>query len=586
MSTRFIVGDARKPRYTRDVIRLRIARHVMIKLRLFAAAATLAAMPMLATAQTLPASPFDTSRLSQHIKVLSSDAFEGRGPGTAGEVKSVDYIAKQFAAVGLQPAGDNGGWTQAVPLLKSDITGPVSATVAGPGGPTTLAQGEQIAIRAPQMPTTRATIRNAPMVFVGYGVTAPERNWDDYKGLDLRGKVAIALINDPDFEAQAGDPSAGKFDGKSMTYYGRWDYKYAEAARHGAVALLIVHETAPASYGWLTVKNSNTITQFDIVRDDPRKVHPSVEAWIQRDTAADLFRRAGLDYAAMKVAARRADFRPVDLKGETFSTDFAVATSVITSHNVVGKITGAKRPDEVVLYSAHWDHLGVGPADARGDRIYNGALDNASGTAALIELARQFATGPKPERTVAFVAVTAEEKGLLGSAYYAAHPVFPLAKTVADLNLDGLQIAGPARDISVQGNGKSTLEAMIAAAAAKQGRTFTPDPHLEAGHFYRADHFSLAKVGVPSITLEGGLNLYAGGLAAGEAARQEYTANHYHQPADEWRADWDLRGAAIDLAVYNDVGRQLANSRQWPGWQVGSEFKSIRDASAAQRAGS
>jgi Zn-dependent M28 family amino/carboxypeptidase len=297
----------------------------------------------------------------------------------------------------------------------------------------------------------------------------------------------------------------------------------------------------------------------------------------------DLFRAAGLDFDAAKAAARQSDFHPIALKGASFSANYAVEVTPVVSHNVAAKITGTSRPGETVLYSAHWDHLGIGPPDARGDTIYHGALDNASGVAGMLEIARVFSEAPKPKRTVAFVAMTAEEKGLLGSAYYAAHPLFPLATTVADLNLDGVQNAGPARDVETQGAGKSTLEDLLAEDAAKQGRYFSPDAHLEEGHFYRADHFSLAKAGVPAITLGPGEDLYQGGVQAGEAAHRAYVSLHYHQPSDEWSPSWDLRGAALDLGLYYELGRQLAESALWPAWKPGAEFAAVRQASASER---
>ena len=370
--------------------------------RLLLATALIAA-PVLAHAAETP--KIDPARLSAHIKVLSSDDFEGRGPATAGETKSVDYIVGQMKAIGLEPAGDllqkdgrkDGprAWTQDVPLAKFDIKGPVAVSVNLAGETRTWKQGEEIAIRASQTGGERLIVKDAPVVFIGYGVKAPERNWDDFKGMDLKGKVLVLLINDPDFETGAGD-----FGGKAMTYYGRWTYKFEEAARRGAAGVLIVHETAPASYGWATVKNSNTNVMFDIVRKDPKATHPELEAWIQRDTAASLFKAAGLDFDALKKQAQGRDFKPVELKGATFSASYAVDHAVIVSKNVAGRIKGTRAPDETVIYSAHWDHLGVGQPDARGDKIYNGAIDNADGIAAILELARAFKRQPPPQRSV------------------------------------------------------------------------------------------------------------------------------------------------------------------------------------------
>ncbi len=545
-------------------------------------AATLVASTALAQSEKLPPTPIDPARLSAVDKILSSDAFEGRGPATRAEPKVIDYIVSQYKALHLQPAGDKGGWTQAVPMRRFELSGPVKLSLTEGGQTKALVQGED-AVAMTEIPVAHVTIKDAPLVFVGYGVNAPERHWDDFKGVDLHGKIMLVLINDPDFEAKEGDGSFGKFDGKSMTYYGRWTYKFEEAARQGAAGILIVHETAPAAYGWGVVKNSNTIPQFDIVRDDPKASHPLLQGWVQRPVAVDLFKSAGLDFEAMKTAARQADFKPVELKGASFSADYGVATTTIVTHNILAKLPGKTRPKETVLYSAHWDHLGIGPPDKRGDTIYNGALDNASGVSGMLEIARVFAHAPRTARTVAFMAVTGEEKGLLGSEYYGLHPIFPLATTVADLNLDGVQIAGPAHNVEVQGIPKNTLVDMLEADAKKEGRYLTNDAHPEQGHFFRADHFSLAKVGVPAITLGGGNDLFKGGIPAGEAAAKDYVDHHYHQPSDEWSPNWDWRGAAVDLGLYYDLGRQLATSDIWPSWHDDSEFKGRRDATADQR---
>jgi Zn-dependent M28 family amino/carboxypeptidase len=525
---------------------------------------------------------FDPKHLSEDDKVLASDAFEGRGPATAGETKTVDYVVGQMKAAGLSPGGDlrNGkrAWTQDVPLLRAEIKGTPRLDVTVAGKDESLTQGDEIAVRAAMDGSKSVAIRNAPLVFLGYGVNAPERKWDDFKGVDLHGKVGIVLINDPDFETGSGD-----FGGKAMTYYGRWTYKYEEAARRGALGLLIVHETEPASYGWKTVRNSNINTQFDIVRDKPALVHLKVEAWIQRDFAVDLFKQSGVDFDALKKEAQTRDFKPVELKGATFSADYRVDTKVITSHNVVGRVEGTKRPDETIIYSAHWDHLGVGAPDAKGDRIYNGAVDNGTGTAALLELGRAFAHAPKPERSVVFLNVTAEEKGLLGSEYYAAKPLYPLAKTVAVLNMDALDPIGPARNFTTSGSAKSDLQDLLVADAKKAGLVYSPDPHPEAGHFFRSDHFSFAKRGVPALSFGSGNDLVNGGVAAGEAQHKDYVDNRYHQPADEWQPEWTFAGMAHDLGVLYQVGAELANSDQWPDWSKDSEFRATRDASASER---
>jgi Zn-dependent M28 family amino/carboxypeptidase len=525
---------------------------------------------------------FDAKRLSEDVKTLSSDAFEGRGPATPGETKTVEFIVAQMKAAGLQPGGDlkdgKRAWTQAVPLARSQISGTPKLGVSVGGKNEALTQGEQIAVRAAMEGSKSVSIKDAPLVFLGYGVDAPERKWDDFKGVDLKGKIGVVLINDPDFETGQGD-----FGGKAMTYYGRWTYKFEEGARKGAAGILIVHETAPASYGWNTVKNSNTNTMFDVVRDNGAAVHPKLEGWIQRDFAADLFKRAGLDFEAQKKLAQTRDFKPVELKGATFSADYAVDQQVITSQNVIGRIEGAQRPDETVIYSAHWDHLGVGEPDKKGDKIYNGAVDNATGVAALIEMGRAFASAPKPQRSVVFLAVTAEEKGLLGSEYYASKPLYPLGKTVADINMDALDPGEPARNFTTSGSAKSDLLDLLVADGKSLGLAYTSDSHPEAGYFFRSDHFPFAKRGVPAVSFGSGDDLVKGGTAAGEAASKDYTANRYHQQGDEWQADWSFAGMARDLGLLYKLGNELANSKRWPDWSKDSEFRAARDATAADR---
>ncbi|NUO76033.1 MAG: M28 family peptidase [Lysobacter sp.] len=525
---------------------------------------------------------FDPKRLSDEVKTLSSDEFEGRGPATAGETKTIDYVVAQMKAAGLQPGGDlkdgQRAWTQAVPLKRAQIDGTPTLSVTVAGKSQSLSQGNEIAVRAALDGSSKVAIADAPLVFAGYGVKAPERNWDDFKGVDLKGKIAVVLINDPDFESGQGD-----FGGKAMTYYGRWTYKYEEAARQGAVGLLIVHETDPASYGWATVKNSNTNTMFDVVRDRPGATHPTMEGWIQRDFAVDLFKRAGLDFEALKRQAQTRDFKPVELKGATLSASYQVKSEIITSQNIVGRVDGAQRPDETVIYSAHWDHLGVGAPDAKGDTIYNGAVDNATGTAALIEMGRAFAHGPKPQRSVVFLAVTAEEKGLLGSEYYSSKPLYPLAKTVAVINTDALDPTGPARDFSTAGSAKQELLDELIDLAKRWDLSYVTDPKPEAGHFFRSDHFPFAKRGVPALSFGSGDDKVDGGRAAGEAAQQAYTADRYHQPADQWEASWSFTGMARDLELLYTLGNGLANSKRWPNWSQDSEFRAARDASSGER---
>ena len=546
--------------------------------RFLAATAILLAAPLAAQSPM-----FDTARLSQHVQTLGSDAYEGRAPATRAEQKTVDYLIAQFKAAGLQPGGAvvNGkrGWTQPVPLLKSDIVGTPQLTLQSGGTSTSLVQGTEIAVRSPMNGQNQVTLSNVPLLFVGYGVTAPERGWDDFKGQDVKGKMLVVLVNDPDFEG-----GEGNFGGKAMTYYGRWTYKYEEAARRGAAGVMVVHETEPASYGWATVKNSNTNTMFDIVRANPSAQHTGFESWIQRDLAVKLFQQSGLDFEQAKAAARRKDFQPMPLKA-TISANVTANTETITSQNVVGILPGKSRPDETIIYTAHWDHLGIGQPDANGDRIYNGALDNATGISHIIEQARAFSKEPRTDRSVVFLAVTAEEKGLLGSEYYARNPLYPLGKTVAVLNTDSMGVFGPARDFSIAGTAKLGLLDLLVAEGQREGRTFTPDRHPESGGFYRSDHFSFAKVGVPAVSFKSGGDMVDGGLARGEAIAKEYTANRYHQPDDEWQPDWRFDGIAADATLLHAVGRDLANSNAWPNWSEDSEFRATRDQTAAERSG-
>ena len=536
----------------------------------------------LAPAHAANAPDISAQRLSQIVRTLSSDEFEGRAPATAGETKTVDFIVSQMKAAGLEPGGDmkdgKRGWTQAVPLLRSDITGTPQLSLAVGGKPQVLTQGEQVAVRAALTGAKSVSIENAPLVFLGYGVKAPERNWDDYAGVDTKGKIGVVLINDPDFEAGQGD-----FGGKAMTYYGRWTYKFEEAARQGLAGLLIVHETEPASYGWNTVKNSNTNTMFDVVRDNPSGSHPQLEGWMQRDVAVDLFKRAGLDFDALKKQAQTRGFKPVEIKGATFSAKYDVDSQVITSQNVVGRLTGKKRADETVIYSGHWDHLGIGQPDAKGDRIYNGAVDNATGIAAMIELGRAFAKAPRTDRSIVFLAVTAEEKGLLGSEYYASKPVYPLGKTVGVINMDALDPNGLAKNFTISGSAKLDLLDRLTGTAKTFGLAYSPDPHPEAGYFFRSDHFPFAKRGVPAISYGSGNDWVDGGVAAAEADQAKYTEERYHQPADQWEASWTFAGMAHDLAMLYTLGRDLANSNDWPNWSQDSEFRGARDQTAADR---
>jgi Zn-dependent M28 family amino/carboxypeptidase len=537
-----------------------------------------ACTPAVTTGTGTRSATVSTERIAAHIRTVSADSFLGRAPATRGEELTTNYIRDQLQAAGVQPGGTNGSWFQEVPLTQSDITGTPSLSISVGGQTISLKQGEQIAVRASMQNVDRVDIRNAPLVFLGYGVRAPERNWDDFKGENVRGKVGVVLINDPDFETGQGD-----FGGKAMTYYGRWTYKFEEAARQGLTGLLVVHETAPASYGWATVKNSNTNTMFDIVRTNPAEVHPLLEGWIQRDDAIRLFTAVGQDFEALKRRAQTREFRPVALGNATFSASYAVKRQTIRSKNILGRLAGTTHPGEMILFGAHWDHLGVGAPDARGDTIYNGAVDNGTGIAAVLELARIFAAGPRTQRSLVFAFWTAEEKGLLGSEYYASNPVYPLETTVAGFNIDALAPTGRARDVLVVGSGQTDIEDRLAAVLAANNRVMTPDATPEAGYFFRSDHFPMAKRGVPMLYMDSGIDLLTGGIAAGRAFDVRYRRDMYHQPADEYDATWNLAGIAEDVAVLHQLGMQLANSREWPNYRTTSEFRPVRDKSAATR---
>ena len=530
---------------------------------------------------------FSAQRLSDDIRILSADDFEGRGIATPAEAKVIDYLSKGYAAAGFAPGGDlqaDGSrlWTQAVGLNRFQVSN-VRAGLKVGDWRLPLEQGEQIVLST-RLPASgdgsgHVMLMNKPLVFVGYGIDAPERDWDDFKDVDVRGKIIVVLVNDADFE----EPELNTFGGRAMTYYGRWTYKYEEAARQGAAGVLIVHEDRPAAYGWGTVKNSWTAPQFDIVRADPSKDRVPVEAWIQRDVAVQLFQQAGLDFETLKVQARQRDFRPVELPGATFSGMYDLASSQIKTHNVVARLEGSTWPNETVLYTGHWDHIGVGSPDANGDAIFNGAVDNASGTAGLLELARQFGHGPKPKRSIVMISFTAEESGLLGSAYYAANPLYPLETTAGGVNIDSANIYGRTTGFSIVGLGHSDLDERTSALVEAQGRTVLPDGGAPAGIYFRSDHFPLAQKGVPMAYGASAGDFRDAPIAPRIAARDDYRANRYHQAGDEWSADWDYRGQIEDLTVYYEFGRALANSRDWPEWKSGSEFGPARAVSADQR---
>ena len=546
-------------------------------MRSFTAVAALLAGLSLTTAALAQEPAFDAARLSEHIRILSADDFEGRGIATPAEQKVIDYLSAQFEAAGLEPGGDNGGWTQAVALNRFTAS-EVQAQLTIGDWTQPLAQGEQIVISSRRPGEDHVMLMDAPLVFVGYGIHAPERNWDDFKGQDMTGKILVVLVNDADFE----EPALNTFGGRAMTYYGRWTYKYEEAARQGAAGVIIVHETDPASYGWTTVRNSWTGPNFDIVRENADERVP-MESWIQRDVAVELFQRAGLDFEALKVQARSRDFQPVTLEGAEMDVMFDVASQRIETHNILGRLPGTTHPDETFLYTGHWDHIGVGTPDANGDAIFNGAVDNASGIAGMIELARAYAAGPRPERSIVFIGFTAEESGLLGSEYYAANPIYPLATTVGGVNMDSANVYGRTEAFNVVGFGQSDLDDRITPLVEAQDREVRPDSNPASGVYFRSDHFPLAKRGVPMAYGASTGDFVDEPIADRTANRQAYGANRYHQADDEWSADWDYSGQIQDLQVYYGVGQALANSRDWPQWKEGSEFGPARAASAAQR---
>ena len=520
-----------------------------------------------------------TGRLMAHIKTLSSDEFEGRSPGSRGEDLSTNYIANQFKQAGLAPGNTDGTYFQKVPLASITANQDASLHFKTPGKELKLKRGDDFVAWSEHF-AERASM-DAPMVFVGYGVAAPEYNWDDYKGVDVRGKVLVMLVNDPPVPDPK-DPSKldpKVFGGKAMTYYGRWTYKYEIAAEKGAAGAILIHETGPAGYPWEVVRNSWSGEQFTLISKDNNMSRVPIQGWITSERARELFSTVGKDLDALKRAAVSRDFKPIDL-GARASLTLKNKIKQIDSHNVIGKLEGSdpKLKDEYVIYTAHWDHFGIGVPNAKGDKIYHGAADNASGTAGLIEIARAFKSLPvAPKRSILFIAVTAEERGLIGSRYYAENPIYPTAKTVAEINMDVLNTYGPTRDIIVVGLGNSTLDDVLREAAKEKGRYLRPDAEPEKGFYYRSDHFSFAKVGVPALDPEAGIDYAGKPKDWGMKKRDEYTANDYHKPSDVIKPDWDLSGAVQDLELLATVGYRVANTAKYPEWSPGTEFKAKRD---------
>lgn len=511
-------------------------------------------------------------------KELSLDSYEGRAPGSAGEEKTVAYLIEKFKAAGLEP-GNKGSWTQDVPLVEITAKNVSALSIADKAGKAmSFAYGSEYVIGSyRETPTTKVDMSD--MVFVGHGIVAPEKGWNDYAGVDVKGKTVVVMVNDPDFDAK---DLTGEFGGKAMTYYGRWTYKYEEAARQGAAAVLIIHDDAPAAYGWNVVNSSWTGTQFLAQSKDAGASQTAANGWIQKSVAKEIFAAAGQDLDKQMTAAKAKGFKAVPL-GLTASMSFENDIARKASKNVIGILKGAKRPEEYVLYTAHWDHLGRCTAAPDGDDICNGAVDNATGTAALVTLADAHKKAGAPDRSIVFLAVTAEESGLLGSKYYAENPVFPLSKTVGGVNMDAFSMAGPAKNLTVIGMGKSQLDDYLGAAAKAEGRTPEMEPTPEKGFYYRSDHFSFAKLGVPMVYFEGGDDLVTGGKEAAKAAAEDYEKNRYHAPGDEYDEKWDWSGVMADLKLYYRVGRMLAMTDAWPNWNEGDEFRAIRDKSRAAK---
>ncbi|GGE05392.1 hypothetical protein GCM10011529_09760 [Polymorphobacter glacialis] len=525
-----------------------------------------------------PAAAVSVEQLKRDTKALSDDGFEGRAPGTAGEVKTVAYITERMKAIGLKP-GNGTSWTQDVPLASITVDPKVTLNFAGGTAPMTLDYIKDMVVWTKRQ-VAQQVLADAPVVFVGYGINAPERGWNDYAGVDVRGRTVVILVNDPDWETKAAGKAAGLFEGRAMTYYGRYSYKYEEAMRQGAAAAIIVHDTEPAAYPFTVITSTALAPKIDLDLPDKGMKRVGVEGWMTKPAAARVFATAGLDLAALTAAAKVKGFKAV----ETKLTASAVLDNKITrsaSKNVLGIVRGASKPDEVVLYSAHWDHLGRCAADATGDDICNGAVDNASGIAGLLAIAEDSAKGKKPARSVLFLAVTAEESGLLGSRWYAENPVYMLGKTVGGVNMDSLNVMGRMDGLTIAGAGKSELEPMAVALAKAQGRTLRAEDSPEKGYYFRSDHFSFAKLGVPMLDAGSGGELV--GKPAGTAATvgADYVAKRYHQPSDEYEAGWDWSGAVEDLTLYEQLGRTLADGGGWPNWLPDSEFRAIRDASRA-----
>ncbi|MBA3988430.1 M28 family metallopeptidase [Aliidiomarina maris] len=555
----------------------------------------LAAMSVLATACSPAQTPSDSSQTDthhyepqvdadgyvdyhfndqyrEHLRVLSSDEFEGRAPGTRGEELTIEYTTAEFERLGVQPLnGDS--YLQPVPLVRIAPTRVTNLSLQHDGASSEFRYREQMMAWTPRV-VDEVSVEASEMVFVGYGIVAPEFDWNDYEGLDVEGKTVVMFVNDPGYATQ----DDALFTGNAMTYYGRWTYKFEEAARQGATGAIIIHETGPAGYGWGVIAGGSPV-RFDLARENRNMHRSEIEGWITAESAEALFANVGMSLEEAHAKALSQDFSPVALNTQmsmTVENEF----EYIDTHNIAGYIPGSSYPDEHIIYMAHWDHLGVEPIS--GD-IYNGAQDNASGTAGVLSIAEEFANGEQPERSVVFLLVGAEERGLLGSAWYADNPLLPLEQAVAGINMDVLNVYGPMRDFVVVGWENSDMQDYAAPFVEMQNRYLAPETNPEAGIFYRSDHFSLAKQGVPVLYAKGGNDHFEQGQAWGEEQRAIYNAEAYHKPGDEYDPEWDLRGAHQDMWIYFRVGQQLANSRDWPRWAQGNEFEALRLESAQQR---
>ena len=545
---------------------------------LAAATTALAAGVALTAALAAATTPgIDATRMLNHIKALASDEFQGRQPGTPGEDKTVEYLENAFKGMGLKPGNADGTYVQKVPMVG--ITPEATPLVFDKGGKKLELKYRDDYVGWSKRVTENVGLDASDVIFLGYGVQAPEFNWDDFKGVDVKGKTIVVLVNDPPVTGADGQLDPKVFGGKAMTYYGRWTYKFEKGAEKGAAGVLIVHETGPAGYGFNVVQG-NVGEKLDLITPDKNMGRAAIEGWMTFEKARELFALAGQDLDALKKAAVSRDFKPVPL-GVTANVHLKNSFRTINSRNVVAKLEGSdpKLKDEHVIYTAHWDHFGIG-APKNGDKIYNGAADNASGCAAVLEIANAFAQSqPAPQRSILFLMVTAEEQGLLGSEYYARTPIYPLNKTLAVINIDGVNTWGRTRDIVLVGKGASDLDDYTIAAAKEQGRVVVPDAEPEKGFYYRSDHFNFAKVGVPALDPNDGVEFIGKPAGWGMKMRDRYTAEDYHQPSDEVKPDWDLSGAVEDSKLFYTVGLRVANAGKWPEWKPGNEFRAIREKS-------